>query len=66
MVILDINTGLREMELLTLKAEHIDYHRGVIYLKETKSDEDREVPINNTARNLLTKLVSAANLNDHE
>ena len=65
-VILDINTGLREMELLTLKPEHIDFHRGVIYVKATKSDEDREVPINNTARNLLTELVSVAKRNDHE
>src|SRR6185369_12674899 len=36
-VILDLNTGLREMELLTLKPEHIDFHRDVIYVKGTKS-----------------------------
>jgi integrase len=65
-VIVDINTGLREMELLTLKPEHIDLHRDVIYVKGTKSDEDREVPINRTARNLLTELVSVAKQNDHE
>lgn len=66
MVILDINTGLREMELLTLKPEHIDFHRDVIYVKGTKSDEDREVPINGTARKLLTELVAVAKQDDHE
>jgi len=66
MVILDLNTGLREMELLSLKSEHIDFHRRVIYVKGTKSDEDREVPINNTVRNLLTELVFGAKQNDHE
>ena len=66
MVILDINTGLREMELLTLKPEHIDFHRVVIYLKGTKSDEDREVPINSTARKLLTELVAEAEQKGHE
>ena len=65
-VILDINTGLREMELLTLKPEHIDFHRDVIYVKGTKSDEDREVPINGTARKLLTELVGVAKQNGHE
>jgi integrase len=65
-VILDINTGLREMELLTLKPEHIDFHRDVIYMKGTKSDEDREVPINGTARELLTELVGVAKQNGHE
>jgi integrase len=65
-VILDLNTGLREMELLTLKSERIDFHRDVIYVKGTKSDEDREVPINGTARKLLTELISAAKQNDHE
>ena len=66
MVILDINTGLREMELLTLKPEHIDFHRVVIYVKGTKSDEDRDVPINGTARKLLTELIAVAEQNGHE
>ncbi len=65
-MILDLNTGLREMELLTLKPEHIDLHRNVIYVKGTKSDEDREVPLNGTARKLLTELVFVAKQNHHE
>ena len=65
-VTLDLNTGLREMELLTLKPEHIDFHRDVIHVKGTKSDEDREVPINGTARKLLTELVGVAKQKDHE
>ena len=38
----------------------------MIYVKGTKSDEDREVPINGTARKLLTELVGVAKQNGHE
>jgi integrase len=66
MVILDINTGLREMELITLKREHIDFHRDVIYVKRTKSDEDRDVPINGAARKLLAELLAVAEQNGYD
>ena len=41
MVVLAINTGLREMELLTLKPEQVDFNRGAILVTETKSGLDR-------------------------
>jgi len=60
-VILNINTGMRISELLGLRAEDVDFHRDVIYVKETKTDEDREVPMNNTVRELMKKLVDQSN-----
>ena len=60
MVVLVINTGLRVSEVFGLRLEHIDFHRDVIYVKRTKTDEDREVPLNDTSRNLLQRLVSQA------
>ncbi|HXI94277.1 MAG TPA: site-specific integrase [Blastocatellia bacterium] len=39
--------------------EDVDFHRDVLYIKHTKSDEDREVPLNDTARELLRELMQA-------
>ena len=66
LVILDINTGMRIGELLGLRAEDVDFHRDVIYVRETKTDEDREVPMNNTARELMKKLVDQSQDNGYE
>jgi integrase len=60
MVVLVINTGLRVGEVFNLKPEHVDFHRDVIHIKGTKTDEDREVPLNDVSRELLAKLFSKA------
>lgn len=60
MVVLAINTGLRVSEILKLQIEHVDFHRDVLYIKATKTDEDREVPLNDITRRLLTDLVTRA------
>jgi len=66
MVVLVIHTGLRVSEVFSLKVEHVDFYRDVIYIKKTKTDEDREVPLNFTSRNLLKELVSKAEQNDRQ
>ncbi len=60
MLILTLNTGLREMELFTLQPEHIDLNLSIIHVKDTKTREDREVPINDKARELLEGQLSKA------
>ena len=59
MVTLAINSGLRVNELFSLKREDVDFHRDVLYIKHSKTDEDREVPLNDTARELLRGLIQA-------
>jgi integrase len=66
MVVLVINTGLRVSEVLNLKPEHVDFHRDVLYIKGTKTDEDRDVPLNNVSRELLATLVSKAKRQNDE
>ena len=63
MVVLVINTGLRASEVFNLRTEHVDLHRDVIYVKRTKTDEDREVPMNDVSRELLSGLISKGNAN---
>ena len=48
---------MRVNELFGLKREDVDFHRDVLYIKHTKTDEDREVPLNDTARELLRGLI---------
>ena len=64
MVVLAINTGLRESEIFKLKPQQIDFFRDVIHVIETKTDEDRQVPMNDTTRSLLRDAVAEAKRND--
>jgi integrase len=65
-VILALHLGLRRGELFKLKPEDCDFNRGLVVIRETKIDEPREVPMNQTARVLLLKLVEEAAANGWE
>lgn len=66
MMILTINTGLREMELFTLRPEHVDLNLNIIHVKDTKTGEDREIPINDAARELLISQLSKTSEAGHK
>lgn len=53
-VICALNTGMRRGEILGLKWNQIN--NGFIYLRETKTNESRQVPINDTLAALFKKL----------
>ncbi len=55
-VITAVNTGMRLGEILNLKWHDIDFKRDVICLLETKSDEKREVPMNESVKDALIKV----------
>ena len=59
-VMLDLNTGLRQKELLCLTPTDVDFEQEVIIIRESKTDEGREVPMNREARNILERLVKLA------
>ena len=48
-----INTGMRKSELFTLKWHDIDMNNGLIYLLRTKNNEKREIPMNETVRDII-------------
>jgi integrase len=48
-----INTGLRKSELLNLKWEQIDFNTNTASIVDTKNQEDRQIPLNETARKIL-------------
>jgi len=62
LVMLAVNTGLRQMELLTLTKEQIDLNVGIITLDNrthvTKSKKIRVVPLNERAKEVLNRRIA--------
>jgi len=57
-VITALNTGMRKGEILNLKWDNIDLTHGFILLSTTKNGERREIPINQTLKDLFTNMPS--------
>ncbi len=53
-IICAVNTGMRRGELLSLKWEQV--RNGFIYLQNTKTDEPRQIPINDTLAELFEEI----------
>lgn len=52
-VALALGTGMRRGELLGLKWAQVDFARGVIYVTQTKTARDRQVPMSQQVREVL-------------
>ena len=63
-VILAIHTGMRRGELLGLRWQNVDFARGMIYVTNTKTGHDREVPMNSLVQEILVELQRAGG--EHE
>ena len=59
-VLLALHLGLRRGEIFKLKIEDCDFNSRFVNITETKTDEPREVPMNQTARAILVSLVETA------
>lgn len=55
-VLFALNTGCRRGEILGLKWTQVDMTHGFINLQKTKNGESRQLPINDTLRNVLDNL----------
>ncbi len=49
-----LHTGLRRNEIFSLKWFDVDFNRGLIKVRESKSGKSRSVPMNSTVRVLLS------------
>jgi integrase len=56
LVILAIHTGMRRGELLNLKWQNVDFVRSLIYVTNTKTGYDRDVPMNSLVKEILLEL----------
>jgi len=57
-----LNTGMRRGEIYSLKWENVDLERKKILVKNTKSGEDRAVPINSFLDPLLASITKTSEL----
>ena len=55
-VVLALSTGARKTEILTLKWDNVDFERGAIRLDETKNGDQRSLPLEGHAYDLLCEL----------
>ncbi len=53
-VIVAIHTGMRKGEFLTLRWNQIDFEKGIITLSDTKNDQRRYVPMDETVKSTLS------------
>ncbi|MCX7858187.1 MAG: site-specific integrase [Deltaproteobacteria bacterium] len=54
-IILALNTGMRQGEIMNLRWDQIDFDKRVIILQETKTGTPRGVPLNNTVFKMLVR-----------
>ncbi len=55
-IMLALHTGMRKTELLSLTWDNIDMKSGFIFLNDTKNNESAQIPMNNTAREVLSNV----------
>lgn len=53
MITLDLNTGMRKNEIFSLKWNDVDFAVNYIYVKETKSNIMRKIPMNSVVKYTL-------------
>ncbi len=51
-----INTGMRKGEIFNLKWHDVDWTNGLVHVLHTKNHEKREIPINESVRNILVRV----------
>ena len=56
-LIIALNTGMRKREVLFLKWDNVDLRNGFILLELTKNGERREIPINDTVREVFQSII---------
>jgi integrase len=52
-VIIALNTGMRRSELLDLKWDQVNFEQGILTLLDTKNNDRRDIPMNETVKNTL-------------
>ena len=49
-------TGMRRSEIVNLKWEDVDFETGYIFVRATKNNEDRAIPVNDALKSVLKEL----------
>jgi len=55
-VIVAVHTGMRKGEILSLRWDQVDFEKGIITLTDTKNDQKRYVPMDETVKSTLSTI----------
>jgi integrase len=55
-VIIALNTGMRRGEILSLRWKDVDFHKGFIFIGDSKSGRSRSIPMNSQVFEILKNL----------
>lgn len=55
-VVVAVHTGMRKGEFLSLQWKQIDFEKGIITLSDTKNDQRRYVPMDETVKSTLSEI----------
>jgi len=55
-VLVALHTGMRKSEILLLKWSNVDLKNGLLLLEKTKNRERREIPMNDTLKQVFSRL----------
>ncbi len=61
-IVFDLNTGLRQGELLSLEWSRVDLSRKIIIIQESKSGKPRTIPLNQIAIDILMEKTRIRNV----
>src|SRR5215216_4208307 len=64
-VVVALQTGMRQGEILGLKWEHVDFVRNTIYVAHTKTGKPRRIPMSNPVEVELRSLRQDASADEH-
>lgn len=64
-VILALNTGMRQGEILNLKWQDIDLFRKIVAVKKTKNKDPKVIPLNQSAHEVLLKKSKVVNISGY-
>jgi integrase len=56
-----VNTGVRKGNILKLKWGDLDFKRDIIYIRDSKNNEGRDIPMNKNLKNCLKKIKDKRN-----
>jgi integrase len=59
-VVMALQTGMRQGEIFNLQWFDVDFERGWLHVRNTKSGKDRSVPMNSKVRQLLESLTKSS------
>lgn len=58
LILLALHSAMRRSELIKLRWEHIDWHRNIIHICDTKNGDNRKIPLFDSIKTILKPMIN--------